>query len=109
MLEIITSTDMWFYCLVAMAVLLRLLYFDEKRPTVRSAFLTTLAAFVVAKTFTEPTLEWIPTDDPEKYRDALVVAYALTGGEILRGILFAVRNPKDAIATIKSLVWKKAS
>lgn len=107
MLEFLTSTDMWFYCLIAMAVLLRILYFDEARPTIKSAFYSTLAAFVVAKTFTEPTLEWIPTDEPDKYRDALVVAYALTGNEILRGILYAVRNPKEAVATIKSFVWKK--
>lgn len=108
MIEFLTSMDMWFYCLIAMAVLLRILYFDEKRPTIRSAFFSALAAFIVAKTFIEPTLEWIPSEEPEKYRDALVVAYALTGTEILRGLLFAVRNPKEAAIALKALVWKKA-
>lgn len=108
MLELLNSTDMWFYCLVGMAVLLRILYFDEKRPTIKSAFYATLAAFIVAKTFTEPTLEWIPSEEPEKYRDALVVAYALTGNEILRGLIFAVRKPKEAIEVLKSVLpWKK--
>lgn len=108
MLNFLLQTDMWFYCLVSMAVLLRILWFDENRPTIKSAFFSTLAAFIVAKTFTEPTLEWIPTENPEKYRDAIVVAYALTGNEILRGIIFAVRNPRQAIEMLKSVVWKKA-
>lgn len=107
MLDFLLSDDVWFYCLVAMSVLLRVLYFDTERPTIKSAFYSTLAAFVVAKTFTEPTLDIIPVYNSEKYRDALVVAYALTGNEVLRGLIYAVKNPRSAIEAIKAAIWKK--
>ena len=94
------SIDMWFYALVASSVILRLLLSNEPNPSLRAAFASTLSAFIVAKIGYEPLLEHIPSDNPAKYEDALIVVLALVGNEIVLGILSAAKNPKEALTWV---------